>query len=412
MLDQYKILTVTHHNVKLDALGQFAVQVPENLTLEDHLQTLKQELRLDELLYMPTCNRITYFFTSEQALSPSYITNFFKKVNPALGNYNEQYFHDRVQALDGEQAIKHLFEVAASINSLVVGEREILRQLREAYEKCKNWGLTDDSIRLAVQKAVESAKNIYANTRIGEKPISVVSLAFEKLQLAQLPKDKRILLIGAGQTNTLFGKFLKKYGYTNVTIFNRTFSKAVQLIELIEGEARAFSYDSLEAYRGGFDCLVVCTGAQKPIVTEKLFRSLLKDEDSNDKLVIDLAIPHNVDKSVVQNFDFNYVEIEGLRQSAEKNLEFRRQEVEHARELVHDAVFEFESIYQERQIERAMRVVPKEIKQLRSRIFDNVFKEEVDALDIESRSVLEKALAYMEKKCISISMRAAKAIEI
>ena len=165
------------------------------------------------------------------------------------------------------------------MNSLVIGEREILRQLREAYDQSVAWKLTGDDIRLAMRAAVETAKAVYSNTRIGEKPVSVVSLAIQKLLAAKTPKEARILLIGAGQTNKLVTKFLHKHSFSNVVVFNRTLEKAEGLANMVDG--KAYTLDHLQEYQGGFDCMIVCTGATKALVDPTRIMEMSRSSGSN-----------------------------------------------------------------------------------------------------------------------------------
>lgn len=402
MLNHFKILTITHHQTPLKDLGKFVIADAEGSALQQHLESLKIEFNLDELMYLATCNRVMYFFYTGQTLDNVFNYHFFKTINPGL---EPDFIQQNVKIFEGHSALEHLYKVAASVDSMVVGEREILRQMREAYARSKNWQLTGDNLRIAFQSAVNLAKEVYDKTRIGEKPVSVVSLAIQKLRDYCLPKDARILLIGAGQTNTLVGKFLRKHQYENVTVFNRTFEKAEKLADLVNGAAFPIQY--LKDYKKGFDCLIVCTGATSAIVDISLYERLLQGEDS-EKLVIDLAIPNNVSKEVQQLSKVQYVEIEDLRQMAQQNLSFRKAEVKKAKKLIQKQLQTFETTYQQRQIARAMRRVPEQIKAVKAHAMNNVFKKEVEQLDEASLALLNKMMSYMERRCISIPMQAAK----
>ncbi len=403
MLENYKILTITHRTTNLNKLGKYVMQEAS----QEKLAALKQQFGLEELLYLATCNRVLYFFKSSNTFSVNFQEDFFKFINPALENGSLSCLPEIAEYFDGREALNHLFEVASSMNSLVIGEREILRQLREAYEQSYDWGLTGDSIRLAMKSAIETAKEVYSNTRIGEKPISVVSLAIQKLLASKTSKEARILLVGAGQTNKLVSKFLKKHSFTNVAIFNRTLAKAEGLANLVKG--KAYSLDELNSYEGGFDCMIVCTGATKAIVDQKLYTQLLNG-DSDEKLVIDLAIPNNVAKEVIDSTNINYIEIEDLRQLASANLSFRKKEVGHGQKIISKNLEIFQTLYQERQIEVAMKEVPSEIKKVKAHAMDHVFKKELENLDEDALELLNRMMTYMEKRCISIPMVAAKSV--
>jgi len=405
MLKGFKILTITHKQVPLKALQHCIVPSETETELQEKLSTLKNQFELEELLYLATCNRVTYFFFSEKKLNPSFATDFLEKANPSFYPTFSNGLRSGITLLEGEEALEHLLDVASSIDSMVVGEREILRQLRTAYTQSKEWNLTGDHMRMAERLAVETAKKVYSETRIGEKPVSVVSLAIQKLLATNFPKNGKLLLVGAGQTNLLVSKFLKKHEFQNVTVFNRSIEKANSLANMLDGEALLLS--ELENYSGGFDGIIICTGSDKAIIDDKLYSALLQG-DTTRKLIIDLAIPNNVEKSVVENFNVNYIEIEGLKNLAKENLSFRSQEVAKAKELIAEKLAEFRILHQQRQIQKAMSSVPKEIKAVKEHAMNEVFKKDLENLDDSARELLERMMTYMEKRCIGIPMKAAK----
>ena len=123
------------------------------------------------------------------------------------------------------------------MDSLVIGEREIFRQFRVAYEKCQAGGLTSDYLRILEKATVTTAKEVYHSTKIGEKALSIVSLAINALLKNQVSRDSRILLVGAGETNSLVGKFLKKYQFRNIKIYNRSLHNAAELSNELNAES-------------------------------------------------------------------------------------------------------------------------------------------------------------------------------
>jgi len=407
MLKQYKILTITHRQAKLTELAKYVIQDAEAEVMADRLADLKLQFGMEELMYLATCNRVMYFFCAEADLSESFISRFFQSVNPQLEESDLVDIDQKVACYEGEDAIRHLYGVASSIDSLVIGEREILRQLREAFAKCKKWGITGDNIRLAMQFAVEAAKEVYAKTRIGEKPISIVSLAIQKVLKYKLAKDAKILLVGAGQTNTLVAKFLVKHQFQNVSVFNRSLGKAQTLANKFNGEA--YLLDSLKDYSKGFDAIIVCTGATSAIIDVELYQQLI-GHDKNEKLIIDIAIPNNVATEVVNQFNIEYIQVDNLRQLAKENLAFRQREISVVETLLQKRIEDYHIQFQYRQIEHAMRSVPTEIKAIKAHALNNVFQKEMESLDEETQALVEKMMSYMEKRCISIPMKAAKTV--
>ena len=409
MHKNFKILTITHRKSSLKEIGNYVVQANSPDELKANLEALKRFYGLEELFYLATCNRVLFFFCTDQKIDDHFIQSFFGKVNPDLNVKQIEQLDEILYHLEADEAIQHLFEVAASIDSLVVGEREILRQLREAYEQCANWGLTGDRVRLLFQNIVVGAKAVYAQTRIGEKPVSVVSLAIQKLLNSGLDKNARILLVGAGQTNGLVAKFLLKYQYTNVVVFNRTLAKAEALAEKLNGKALLLS--ELDQYKEGFDAIIICTGATKAILDTTLYSTIVQ-EDKSEKLIIDLSIPNNVAPEVKEEFPVRYIEIDDLRQLAKENLSFREREVEKARNLLTSYVSAVPGQLRQRQIELAMRSIPEEIKAVKQKAMNEVFKKDLEGLDEETAELFERMMSYMEKKCIGIPMKAARAIVV
>ncbi|TNE76163.1 MAG: glutamyl-tRNA reductase, partial [Bacteroidetes bacterium] len=252
-----------------------------------------------------------------------------------------------------------------------------------------------------------TAKRVYTETNIARKPVSVVSLAYHRLRDLNVPLDSRILIIGAGVTNTNMSRFLKKHGFKNFHVFNRTYSKAEKLAGDLNGIPHHL--DELKDYNQGFDVIITCTGADHHIITPELYAQLLNGE-TDRKTVIDLALPQDLDPTIVQNNKVTHISIELLQKISTENLKERSKEIQHVEEIISEALYEFNQIHKMREVELAMRQVPEQVKQIRSNAVNQVFKNDLDRLDSESREILEKVLGYMEKKYMSMPMLMAKEI--
>lgn len=403
-LSSYQILTITHKSAQLKDIGNFVLtDLDSEYSFQQRLQYIKESLGLKELLYLATCNRVLFFFVNHQTLSNSFLSKFQSIVYPQLPS--EFKLKEVMNRYEGYAAIEHLFEVASSVDSLVIGEREILRQLREAYDRCHKAGATGDSIRMAMQAAVEVAKTVYSTTRIGQKPVSVVSLAIRQLLAKKPSKDARILIVGAGQTNTLVGKFLLKYGFENYAVFNRSLENAQALATMLNG--KAYTLDELTTYNKGFDILIACTAATQAVITKELYQSLLQGE-KDKKILIDLSIPNNIAAEIPSNFNASYIEIDGLKELVNENLAFREKEVEHVQAIIEEEVKEFEKKYNGRQVELVLSDIPTQIKAIRQHAISSVFKNEVAELDGDVQELIDRMMAYMEKRCIAIPIQTAK----
>lgn len=377
--------------------------------LAEVLERVRKGFALEEMLYLATCNRILFVLVHAEPVEnlAAWSSDFLQRNYAHLSEETIEKGCSTAEVFAGEAAVQHLFEVASSINSLVVGEREILRQLRTAYEEQSAWGTTGDAIRLLMRMTVETAKKVYSNTAIGEKPVSIVSLAMQKLFSHHIGKDARFLLVGAGQTNQLVAKFLIKQEVKNIAVFNRTPAKAEYLAQQVSPMGKGYALDTIADYKGGFDVLIACTGATEAIISSEVYASLLNGE-AGRKIAVDLSIPHNISPEVVANQALDYIEIEHLRLLAKENLGFREQEVHKAREIITEAVEQFAQIFRARQVEVALSEVPRQIKAVTEHAINTLFSQEVAQLDSRSRATLDKIVAYLEKRCIAIPLQVAR----
>ncbi|MCH2043396.1 MAG: glutamyl-tRNA reductase [Saprospiraceae bacterium] len=406
-IHNYKIITITHKQIQLKKIGRYVlpnVDTPE--AMGDHLHALKEQLGLSELMYLSTCNRVTFLFTCSAPITAFFKDRFFDTVYDYLTEEEKVEGKDSAGFYEGREAIQHLLEVASSTDSLVVGEREILRQLRTSYEQCRTLGTTGDSIRLILDTAIEVAKYVYSNTKIGEKPISVVSLAIQRMLMHGIPNDAHFLIVGAGQTNNLVAKFLIKHQFSNFTVFNRTLSRAQDLAHRLD--AKAHQLEDLADYKGKVDVIIACTGATEHIITPELYHHLV-GEDRSKKVLLDLAVPNNIDPKIAElNDNVRYIEIEHLQFLAKQNMSFRKKEMLKAKKIIAYELNSFIKKFEERQLEKALHEIPQQIKAIKGHAVGNVFKKELNGLDQNTLELVTRMMDYMEKRCISIPMEVAK----
>ncbi|HPQ20832.1 MAG TPA: glutamyl-tRNA reductase, partial [Saprospiraceae bacterium] len=235
MLNHYKVLTVTHQNVDISKINSFVIPSLDETDLIARLSSLKQQFKLDELVYLSTCNRVAYLMYWTGVIDDDFVNEFFSTINPNV-EVEVQSIENQINVYEGSEAVNHIYEVASSVDSLVIGEREIFRQVRNAIEISAKNGLIGDHFRLLEKHLIPSVKKVYSHTRIGERPLSIVFLGFELLKSESVSLQDRILLIGAGETNALMAKFLVKEGFTNMKVLNRTLENAQALAGKIGSE--------------------------------------------------------------------------------------------------------------------------------------------------------------------------------
>jgi len=403
-LKNLKVLAFTHKHVELKDLGNLVIC---NEDLESRLINLKHSLDIPEIFYIGTCNRVEFVFYGAHELTHEFIADFMGKLNFCVPQERLQCYLGQVNKYEGMDALNHLLRMSCSLESLVVGEKEILAQVRRAYDRCREAGFTGDFLRLMMDRLVKTAKEVYTYTKISRNPISVVSLAYRKLRELKLVENPRIVIIGSGETNQNLAKYFQKNQKAKFVIFNRTLENAKPLAE--ELNAEAYPLADIDQYKEGFDILITCTGAPTSIIDNTLYQSLLNGE-TDKKIIIDLAVPNDVDAEVLKNNLIHYIEVSSLQAIAEKNIQERYNELESAEKIIQDNIQEFLPLIKQRRVEVAMREVPEKIKEIKSFALNEVFAQEVQALTPEAREVLEKVINYMEKKYIKVPMVMAKEI--
>ena len=400
-LKHLKIFAFTHRKLDVVKIGLLHIE-PDDQELR--INPAKNKFGIEEIMFLSTCNRVEFTMVSKSDIS---VKKFINYLYPELSEPVADELVQNIEEYNGNKAVSHALSVASSIESMIVGEREIITQVRNAFEYSNANGLTGDFLRLLIRQVIETAKKVYTQTSIATKPVSVVSLAYHKLKELNIPLDSRILIIGSGATNSNMCKFLKKHGFSNFILFNRTVSNAEPLATVLN--ASFYPLSELPNYKKGFDVILTCTGANHNVVSLETYESLLNG-DTDLKTLIDIAIPQDISPQVVQKHKVNYLSIDLLQKISNANLEVRANEVDCVKAIVDESLQDFIHLVEERNVELVMQDVPRQVKAIKETALDDVFKRDMEVLNPEAREVLDKVLGYVEKKYISGPMKLAKEI--
>ena len=398
------IIALTHRTVGVQEIGRYHLSDDRR---DDVLHHTKVSCGLQELMYLSTCNRVEFIFVTNETVDAAFIARFFTAFFGPSEKNSILQATSHSELYSDENALRHILNVAASLDSLVVGEREIITQVRKAYDQSHKLGITGDTIRILIQKTIETAKKVYTQTDIARNPVSVVSLAYRKLRDLNVPLNARILFVGSGVTNTAMARYLSKHGFTDFVVFNRTLSNAEILASELTGTA--FPLSALPKYQQGFDVIVTCTGSEEIIITKDIYRTLI-GEDSSRKVVIDLAVPNDLDPAVLEHHDVNLIAVNNLQEVANENLKERVNQLDACNAIIDSSILEFRGELRQRQVQVALASVPKKVKEIHDTAINSVFAKEIEQMDSVSKEVLEKVLSYVEKKYISVPMKMAREI--
>lgn len=317
------------------------VEIREKLFIQESdipkfLDHIKQN-SIDESVVISTCNRTeVYFFSSHNETA---LANLTKILSESL-HVQLEWLHNYMYVLRNEDACKHLFRVASGLDSLVVGEPEILGQVKDAYKIAGSCNTTGFFLNKIFHKTFNVAKKIRTETRIGYNPLSISSMAIELARkiFADLSKTK-ILIIGAGTMCRTALKYFEKEGLKDVFITNRTYHKAQQLADDILG--KAYPFNELSHLFTEVDMVLTSTGSGQPFIDKTFIGTVMKTRKNKPLVLIDIAVPRDITSDVNDIDNVRLYNIDDLKELSRKHLSDRMKESEKALAIVEEEVKQF-----------------------------------------------------------------------
>ncbi|MFW6310233.1 MAG: glutamyl-tRNA reductase [Prolixibacteraceae bacterium] len=252
--------------------------------------------------------------------------------------------------------MRHLFEVAAGIDSLIIGEDQIIGQIKDAYIFCTEEALTDAVLMRLFQKSFEASKRVRSETEIKMGTTSVSSAAVQKCAMlfADLT-DKRVLLIGAGDTGSLVLQNLNKNGVHRVAVTNRTESKAQKLAARHKCTPLPFEHMPPHLYL--YDIVIVATGSKKPLVTREIAEESLRQRDGKAQVYIDISVPRNIEQNVENMESLQLYTIDDLDEIVTSNMAKRKSCISSAGKIIDEMVNDFDEWLSSRSLRPAIKTI-------------------------------------------------------
>ncbi len=348
-----------------------AIEVREKLnfpesTLPDALRKLMAYEGIRESLIVSTCNRVEiYASVQESAKGIDRIKQFISDYHGLSREALEQSLYVYPDA----QGVRHTFRVASSLDSMVLGEAQILGQLKDAFDIALKTKTTSTILNKLIKKAISVAKRVRTETKLAEGAVSISSAAVElaKKIFGEL-EGKNVMLLGAGEMAELAAQHLLGNGVKNIMVANRTFERAEELAKEFKGDAIRFEHfpDALMMV----DILICATGAPNYVVNRDMVGRALKERRHKPIFIIDISNPRNIDPEVDKVDNVYLYDIDDLQSKVDVNTEGRAKEAEKAEEIVMQEVETYLAW------ERALDAVPT-IVDLREKV-EEVRKRELD----------------------------------
>ena len=398
-VEHLQILSLNFQHASIEDVGLLHVAPDEQPAV---LTNWKIQLGLQGIVFLSTCNRVEFIMSDEKYFCMGRQAHLMQQFGFAPEAFTR--IMGAVQVYRGEQAMRHLMRVASSLESMVLGEREILTQVREAFDLAMKHRLAGDRLRVTGRSVVETAKKVFTDTDVATQAVSVNSLGWQAFKAWNLPQDASILMIGAGATNTTVGRFLSKAGYRNVQVLNRSMERAKALADILY-TSKVGTLDILpETLAAGPDAIVICTGSDQALLSGAHARML----PAGPLHVLDLGVPSDLDAGFRERPRLTVVDMTALKEIADQNLAIRATEVGKCESLLEAGLVEYIERLQAREVELSLIELPNMIKAIRDTAMGDIFAEDLEGLDAEARQVVERIVAYLEKKYVGLPMKLAK----
>jgi glutamyl-tRNA reductase len=319
---------LSHHTADVATREQFA----RNAAAE----SIMRQAGCAEALLLTTCNRVEVYAVSDKRVS----TNGIVRCLAAATDHNAHNYVPPFYRYEDDKCVQHLFRVASGLDSMVVGESEILGQAKKAYESARTSGAVGPYLHRLFQRAFRVAKQVRTHTDIARGAVSVGSVAVELAQriFGKLSECK-VLVLGAGETSERTARALVSRGVTDLRVSNRSLDRARELAQMVGGQAVPFDDWAVQCRE--IDILLTSTSSETLLLTHDILAPMLRERLDRPLFIIDIAVPRDVDPNVNEMQGVYLYDIDSIRSVAEQSLALRRQQIAAAEAIIADHVIEF-----------------------------------------------------------------------
>jgi glutamyl-tRNA reductase len=331
------LIGCNHRTASVDLRERIAFTPEQALIAADEL---RRQGILEEAVVLSTCNRSELYGVPGEAnpdaalAMQEFFTSFHRLPKGEL--------EGRLYRWTDRDAVRHLFRVAAGLDSMLLGEAEILGQLKTAYNQALEHGATGPVLNRMFQGALEVGKRVRAETEVGARPMSV-ALAGVKLaeRVFENLKGRSAVCLGAGAVADQVVEHLRNRGIGNLKVVNRSFDKAAELAG--RAGAEAAPWESLESVMAAPDILITSVSAREPIITRAMLERVINARNGKPIFVVDLGVPRNVAPDTAGLYNLYLYNIDDLGEIVEQNKKARETEIPRAESLVEEHLTRFES---------------------------------------------------------------------
>ena len=399
-----KIINIgMNHNTAGVELRECIAAEPDNIIKV--LSFMRESECIKEGHFISTCNRVEAIFTTDNAQEAKRsIRSFISR----LGNIPEESFLSSTYTFEDMDAVKHIFRVASSLDSMVVGEPQILGQIKASFAVSIEQKSSGVILNRLMHRAFHAAKRVRTETGICEAAVSISYAAVELAKkIFHVLDNKKVLVIGAGEMAELAAKHLMANGVKSIVVANRTFERAVQLAKVFD--ASPVSFEEISAQLQEVDIVITSTASQEYVITRKQVKKCLRKRRNRPLFFIDIAVPRDVQPEVNRLENVYVYDIDDLKGAVRSNMSQRHKEAIKAERIVQEEVVKYEKWLKTLKvvptiislIDKTESIIKAEMKKSSS-VLGELTTEQKKAIDKLTRSIAEKMIndpiLYLKRK--------------
>ncbi len=346
---------------------------------------------LAELILISTCNRIELYAASSQ-LAFGELEAFLSDVS----NVPADQFHPHLYHFKDLEAVRHLFEVAAGLDSLVIGEPQILGQITRALELARGQNTAGPLLNRLFQAAIHAGKRTRTETAISRNPASVSSLAASLSEHAvHKISDSQIVILGAGEMAELAVEALRKRGANRILVVNRTLERAQALVQ--RWNAQATTFENVQTTLECADVLISSTSAPHIIITSDMVKDAMTRRAERPLVLIDIAVPRDIDPDVAHIPHVRLYDMDNLNTQLEHSLAERMAEVPHVRSIVEEEVLDFKNYMKSLEMIPIIADMRRQAELIRQQVLKKNLSKLPDLTDVERERIEAMTQALVKK---------------
>ena len=377
---------------------------------------LSSECPVEGLIILSTCNRTEIYYEYENHVGEeNKIFHLIMKCLVKFKKYPEGLSPYVSTKMGSSDVSRHLFRLISGLESMIIGEFQIVDQLKDAFYFAKENNVVGPILERMFQKSFETGKYVRSNTDIGKGAVSVSYAAVEMISTKYQLEDTKILCVGAGETSQLLVKHLLKKDVKEILITNRTEAKGKRFAETYDLETLPFKKMLSEINK--VDVIVFSTSSDKPLITKEDINKSYDTKKNKNTLFIDLSVPRNIDENISLIESIELINIDNLKDIVNKNYNKRKAEIDKSQKIIDSFLLEFDEWANSRQLRPSILSIKKKIKILienNMNIKPSIEKTNDENINIKINRVYNKLSDHLVKKIrvASNNGRDKKALEV